>query len=546
MNVTVIGHIRNRYIRIGDLHLAGDQIVMNVNPSYPNQARARKLLTMVATMPVNYGGRLIGPDTPEAFMHLLHVQYSGSYFRVTEPTDIVQKYVGAPEQDVKKYDDSEPRDESGKWTSGGAGAGMSPTQRAMIAHVKEHGGKIIRKPGGFWHAEGAPMDAKGIPEKWVQIQTVRALERKGVLERTNEHPEEWKDSRRLVESKLKEPEGWIKPTPEAFIAARDKNPRPDFFSHLEPGDLADHKLIMNNDGTAGAAVAPDGDVQNIFRNEGAPKGTGAKALAEAVKQGGMTLDAYDYETPGKPGLPDQYRKAGFVETGRMKFNPVFRPQWPADRTPDVVFMAYKGGDQSESPKATNYYAGHEWDKAKADSRAAAKTKGLKPLEDRVAEPVSRHERVNANDYVENILIVGQDGKMIVSKTGGHTGVNLTKDELDNMQDQHATATHNHPEGRSFSLDDVHLAVTKNLSEMRAVTSKFTHRMQPGPAGWPPDADLRAWYLDKDHEVYKDITARIDDKTLTKDEANALHHHEIWARLAAEHQENLRYSREMRT
>lgn len=381
MNVTLYGYVGNRHIRIGSLHLAGDKIVMDVNPGYPNQARARSLLTAVATNPVRYGDRVTTPDTPEAFLHVLQAQYDGAYFYVTAPTDIVQKYTGVWDETdsdemipgnfervLRDGPPDEPRDEIGRWTTGGAGAGLSPTQTAILAHVKEHGGKLVRKPGGFWHAEGSPMDAKGIPEKWVGASTVHALERKGVLERTHEFPEAWRDSRRLVEPKT----AWTKPTAEDFITARDKNPRPDFFSHLEPGDLADHKLIMNKDGTAGAAVAPDGDVQNIFRNPGAPKGAGSAALKEAVKQGGMMLDAYDYETPGQPGLPDIYRKAGFVETGRMKFNPVFRPHWPADRKPDVVFMAYVGGDQSGSPKATNYYASHEWNNAKAYSTEVAK------------------------------------------------------------------------------------------------------------------------------------------------------------------------------
>jgi hypothetical protein len=163
------------------------------------------------------------------------------------------------------------------------------------------------------------------------------------------------------------------PSAETFIAERDKNPRRDFMSHLNPEDLKDSKIILSEDGKAGATVAPDGDIQNVFRNPGAPKGSGTAAALEAVKHGGKMLDCYDYERKGREGLPDVYRKAGFVETGRMKFNPAYRPDWEGQgRTPDVVFMAYVGGDQSASPKSDRYYGSTEWDKAKEDSKAAAK------------------------------------------------------------------------------------------------------------------------------------------------------------------------------
>lgn len=163
------------------------------------------------------------------------------------------------------------------------------------------------------------------------------------------------------------------PTAEEFIAERDKNPRADFMSHLNPEDLKGSKIILSEDGKAGATVAPDGDIQNVFRNPGAPRGSGTAAALEGVKRGGLMLDCYDYERKGRPGLPDVYRRAGFVETGRMKFNATYRPEWANEgRSPDVVFMAYVGGDQSASPKSDRYYGSTEWDQAKAHSKLVAK------------------------------------------------------------------------------------------------------------------------------------------------------------------------------
>jgi 8-oxo-dGTP pyrophosphatase MutT (NUDIX family) len=164
-----------------------------------------------------------------------------------------------------------------------------------------------------------------------------------------------------------------------FIEARNKSTRSQYMSPLKPEDLAGYKLFTNADRTVGAAVDPKGDIQNVFNN-GGPKGAAAQAMVEAIKQGGKTLDAYD------TFLPKYYRQFGFEETGRMKFNPEFAHDWdPANGTPDVVFMQWKGyGDDTEESvmaraknrkgwlpnvKAANYE--DDYDAAKERSRQGA-------------------------------------------------------------------------------------------------------------------------------------------------------------------------------
>lgn len=135
---------------------------------------------------------------------------------------------------------------------------------------------------------------------------------------------------------------FVEPTPEAFVAARDASKRGGFLSQSKPDDLAGQKLFLSEDGKSGVAVA-DGDIQNVFNNGGAP-GAGRRALMAAIDAGGRTLDCYDGH------LPDMYRQFGFVETGRMKFNPEFaHADWNAEKYghPDVVFMAWKGYVASE-------------------------------------------------------------------------------------------------------------------------------------------------------------------------------------------------------
>jgi len=79
---------------------------------------------------------------------------------------------------------------------------LSPHQTLIVRQARLSGGKIVRVRGGFWVPEGTKLDDRGTPVhgvEWCDVRTIRALERKGALERTHEHFEEWRDSRQLVE-----------------------------------------------------------------------------------------------------------------------------------------------------------------------------------------------------------------------------------------------------------------------------------------------------------------------------------------------------------
>jgi hypothetical protein len=169
---------------------------------------------------------------------------------------------------------------------------------------------------------------------------------------------------------------WHVASPEEFVRQRNQTTRPGYLSPLDPATLGDHQLFTARDGRVGFALDPDGDIQNLFNN-GGPKGSGVDALFEAIDRGGKTLDAYDGY------LRNLYTQAGFVETGRMHFNPDFAP----DDEPDVVFMrwgGWPGGDRDgsmaraksregwiEGERSERYYSGAAWDQAKADSREKA-------------------------------------------------------------------------------------------------------------------------------------------------------------------------------
>jgi len=76
---------------------------------------------------------------------------------------------------------------------------LSATQTTTLATLRAHGGIIARLPGGFWTYPACPINAAGIPEWWVSVQTVRGLEKIGALARTHRTSEEWRDPRSLTE-----------------------------------------------------------------------------------------------------------------------------------------------------------------------------------------------------------------------------------------------------------------------------------------------------------------------------------------------------------
>lgn len=169
------------------------------------------------------------------------------------------------------------------------------------------------------------------------------------------------DFAEAVEQKIEE-----NPEMGAFLTAHDAE------------HFGDFELIMNEEGTAGAAVSPDGDAQNLFSLEDAEPGAGRAVMKKAFEEhGAITLDCYDGY------LRDLYAEFGFRETARMEFDPEYAPDgWNFEKygEPDVVFMHY---DPEEELELSDDYRGPaEWGDAKQDSRREADTSARSPPQGR--------------------------------------------------------------------------------------------------------------------------------------------------------------------
>ena len=100
------------------------------------------------------------------------------------------------------------------------------------------------------------------------------------------------------------------------------------------------KTFLSPDGKSGYALKPDGELVSVFSLE---KGRGDNLVRHAVSEGASKLDAYDIRNK----LPDLYKKHGFEEMSRSKFNPEYAEDLDIlkNEQPDFVTMERKPKSQ---------------------------------------------------------------------------------------------------------------------------------------------------------------------------------------------------------
>lgn len=148
--------------------------------------------------------------------------------------------------------------------------------------------------------------------------------------------------------------------------------------------------------------------------------------------------------------------------------------------------------------------------------------------------IDAKEREIAGRTTEKGYLFDPEGNVILSKVGGESSISFTRDELTEFANN--ILTHNHPRDSSLSPDDVALAATWNLREIRAVGAENRHSMRRPESGWSRD------YWDNtilpsanrhNNEVRTEFTQKIRSGEMTIEKANKLHWHEVWTRVARE-------------
>lgn len=115
------------------------------------------------------------------------------------------------------------------------------------------------------------------------------------------------------------------------------------------------KIFLTKNETAGAAVAPDGEVTSAFRSPGSPH-TIDEILTPAMAAGNH---ATCFDTNGY--LPNLYAKYGYRPVARVAFDPKLAPEgWtPEAGTPDVLFLVRDPDGVSGGPDIHGDYLKHK-------------------------------------------------------------------------------------------------------------------------------------------------------------------------------------------
>ena len=104
------------------------------------------------------------------------------------------------------------------------------------------------------------------------------------------------------------------------------------------------RTFMNDNGTVGVGIAPDGDIVAVFKNK---NGGPAKALDTmmpiAIEQGGDRLDCYG------EGLVKVYARYGFEPVARVEFNSEYaNPGWDASKGEPYIYVMKHNGDSADT------------------------------------------------------------------------------------------------------------------------------------------------------------------------------------------------------
>lgn len=134
---------------------------------------------------------------------------------------------------------------------------------------------------------------------------------------------------------------------QALTAGRNSDPAngwcvtPKSAQQLKDGNV---RTFMNDNGTVGVGIAPDGDIVAVFKNKnGGPPKALDTMMPIAIEQGGDRLDCY-----GK-GLVRVYTRYGFEPVARVEFNKTYANEgWTPDKGEPYIYVMKHNGDSADT------------------------------------------------------------------------------------------------------------------------------------------------------------------------------------------------------
>jgi hypothetical protein len=134
---------------------------------------------------------------------------------------------------------------------------------------------------------------------------------------------------------------------QALTAGRNSDPAngwcvtPKSAQQLKDGNV---RTFMNDNGTVGVGIAPDGDIVAVFKNKnGGPPKALDTMMPVAIEQGGDRLDCYG------EGLAKLYAKYGFEPVARVEFNKTYANEgWTPDKGEPYIYVMKHNGDSADT------------------------------------------------------------------------------------------------------------------------------------------------------------------------------------------------------
>lgn len=204
------------------------------------------------------------------------------------------------------------------------GEGSSGNFAQGLAGIQQGNGSDNQ---GRWQSGGVAVNSGiiRVSEQLQEAQSKRGTQTYPVLDTTAD-PERYEQSLKAGRESDTE-NGWCV-TPKSAQELRDGNVR----------------TFMNENGTVGVGVAPDGDIVAVFKNKnGGPRKALETLMPIAIEQGGDRLDCYG------EGLVKAYSQYGFEPVARVEFNPEYANEgWTPDKKTPYIYVMKHNGDSADA------------------------------------------------------------------------------------------------------------------------------------------------------------------------------------------------------
>lgn len=289
---------------------------------------------------------------------------------------------------------------------------------------------------------------------------------------------------------------------QALTAGRNSDPvngwcvTPKSAQQLKGGNV---RTFMNDNGTVGVGIAPDGDIVAVFKNKnGGPPKALDTMMPIAIEQGGDRLDCYG------EGLAKLYAKYGFEPVARVEFNKTYANEgWTPDKGEPYIYVMKHNGDSADTvaqkmgtyPKITDDQLGAlpTYGKNDYDAALAYRDSLMGKSSPQVAD--SSGKSTGGGQAVDTVGMQNEpSGDLEVSRTVSNTG--LHSKDADIRQGYKQMAKEN-PDAGIYDVKhnaDTTATAKERTSTPEKVQAEYDYLM--GKDAWTAEDLLTAKYVTK--------------------------------------------------